>query len=446
MARAEQPPARSGPRIGLVAATALVVGNVVGMGVFLTARTVAAASTSAAVYVGWWVLGGAVALAGAASIGELASRLPQAGGDYVYLRRAWGPSVAFAWGWLSFAGAFCGSLAALARGFGDAVTEAAGWSLAGYAPVALGAGLLVGLLLVHFAGLRASAAVQSVLAWLPATALAALAVWGLAAGPAGGVAPGAPAAPTPAPAQPAGPAVVFAAVFFAYSGWNAAIYVAPEVRDAARTVPRALLLGTGLTVAVYVLFAAACAWVVGLDGLRGASNAATALLDRLGGPRAARATSWVAAAAIAGTVHGTAWAGSRIWAAMAERGDFPRVAGRHLRNGVPAVSLALQTAVALALLGAGSLDFLFAWTGGAMMLLSCLTVAGLFVLRRRTPAVRPPFVCPAYPWPPLAYLAANLAALVLGAHGDPAAFASGLAIVLLAGAAHAYFLRRRRRP
>ncbi len=397
--------------LGLVPAWALVAGSMLGVGIYLSPPGVARAAGGLAGFLGLWVAGGVFALAGAVAYAELGGMMPQAGGDYAYLRRAFGPALSFAGGWVLFAAIFCGSIAAMAAGLWSfQLSTLTGIDLGGtvlfgsVTAAQVGAvALILALTAVNAAGARVSGRLQSLLTCASVAIVMALAVYALARGGASG-APAAAAAPTAG-----GVAVAYMGVYFAYAGWNNVTYVAGEVRDPARILPRALLGGVAVITALYVLMLLGFVGVLGLDGVAATGDAGTATAERLGGP-AARLTL----AAIVAAINASICAGARIVWAMARDGAFWGGAARLGRSGAPVRALWLQAAWSIALVSTGSFDQLVSLSSLAMILTGALTVGALYVLRWREPDAPRPYRATGYPWLPALFpLSGALAAAVM---------------------------------
>jgi APA family basic amino acid/polyamine antiporter len=404
-------------------AVALILGIVIGAGIFRAPPAVAASAGSAGAMVAAWVLGGLVSLAGAMCYAELASTYPSAGGDYHFLSRALGPAVAFLFGWARLTVIPTGSLALLAFVFGDYAGEALGLR---DATSGLAAALVVAVTLLNLAGLRPARGVQNALAGALVVGLLALIAVGLLVEPA-------PAGPPPAAPPAFGLAMVF--VLLTYGGWNEAAYVSAELRGGRRAIAAALAISLSLVTALYVLANVAYLRALGLGGMAGSSAVAAEVLARAAGPWGGRAFALLVVAAVVTSANGTLFMGSRqVWAFGR---DFPLFAplGRwDGRAGAPANAVLVQGALALALVGFGAasrsgFEEMVAYTAPVFWLFFLLTGVSLFVLRRRDPAAPRPFRVPLYPLTP-AVFCASCAFLLWSSvvHAGPGAIA-GLAVL-----------------
>jgi APA family basic amino acid/polyamine antiporter len=390
--------------LGVADTSLLVVGSIVGAGIFLVSPFVAQDVRSPAAFLGVWLLGGAVALSGAVANGELGGMFPRSGGEYVYLREAYGPAFGFLSGWTSFWIAFPGSIAALAAGFGG--TVAAMLHLANpRAAVAIGLASIVALTLLNALGLRAGKWAQNGLSAAKLAAFAVLLALGLlvARTGAGGL------SPFFVPGdRPGGVAVALIPVMFAYSGWNAATYVTGEMRDPTRGLGRALAIGTGLCVALYVAVNVVYLRAMPLDDLARVTDPAHAAAVRLGGDSAAAVLSPLIAVCVLSSLHATILVGPRIYKAMADDGVFlPPLARVHPGTGAPVLALAAQGVISSLQLISGSFDQLLTFAMCAIVAFSTLAVASVFVLRSRRPHAPRPFRVPGYPAVPALFVAIN---------------------------------------
>jgi APA family basic amino acid/polyamine antiporter len=389
--------------LGVLDASLIVVGCIVGAGIFLVSPYVAQEVKSPAAFLGTWLIGGVVALSGALSNGELGGMFPRSGGEYVYLREAYGPALGFLSGWTAFWIGFPGSIAALAAGFGKTVATLTGLAGSGSATL-IGLVAIAAITGVNSLGLEPGKWTQNVLSAAKLVAFAALLLLGLLLPRgAGGL------APFFVPGDRAGGiAVGLISVLFAYSGWNAATYVAGEMRDPARGLGRALALGTAMCVVLYMAINAVYLRALPLAELAQSSDPARAAALRLGGELAARLLSPLVAICVLSSLQATVHVGPRIYQAMANDRLFFAPLGRtSARTGVPLVALGAQAVVSMLLLMAGTFDDLLKFTMFAIVAFSTLAVGAVFVLRIRRPEAARPFRVPGYPVVPAIFIAAS---------------------------------------
>ena len=430
--------------LGVWSATALVVGNMVGVGVLLTPRLVAAALPELWGFLGLWLLGGLIALSGAAVYAELGARFPEAGGDVAFQDAGLGRAWALGSGVLMFVAAFAASIAAISVAIGTwqvptllgLPTPDEGWLSRG-----VGLGVIGLLTAVNLAGLRAGAAVQVLTTALPVVGLALLALWALLTGQAPP-----PEATTPAPAEAGAGGLVsaFSGVYFAYAGWPAVVYLAGEVRAPSRTLPRAMLGGTALVTGLYLLLNLAFARTLGMGGLQGTFEAGSALAGAVLGEGAGWLMAALVLAALLASVNATVLGGARVALALGRRGALPAVFAQTDAAGVPRAALLLQAALAAALVLSGTFDQIVEGSVLAMLVIGSLTVLSLVLIRRRPAAPTPGYSASLWPLPAALYLLVSAGVLGLGVY-DALAGEGGahvlIGLALLVGAALVFRLR-----
>jgi APA family basic amino acid/polyamine antiporter len=438
---AEAPPGavRLERRLGPLDAAAIVISNVIGGGIFFVPIIVAQLVPNPGAMLAVWVVGGALAFTGAMAYAELAAVRPQAGGEYVYLRDAYGPLAAFLTGWTSFIAGFAGAIAASAVALADYVTRFV--PAASNAKPAIALTAIAALTLIHVRGLGPGRLVQNILAGLKVTGIVLLVALGFAIGngDAGHIAAGGSAAAMPW-------FLALVPVMFSYSGWNAAAYLSEEIRNPSRNVPLALALGTVAVIALYVGLNALYIFALGSGGLADLISTGR-LLDttgeRLFGATAGDLLGLFAIISFAASISAMVLAGPRVYFAMARDGMFVRAAGRvHPKFHTPAASIIAQGLWSSVLVLSGTQAQLVSYTGSAVVLFSGVTVAGLFVLRRRNPSSPRPFSAFGYPWAPALFVAVSAVMLVAEARRTPLASLAGAALIGL-GVPVYYLIRAR---
>ena len=419
----------------------LVAGNMVGAGIFVTPGLVAAQLPSPAWILLAWLLGGFISLAGAAIYAELGTRLPHAGGDYQYLNAAFGPLWGFLTGWTAFVLTFSASAAAMAIASMTYLVQAvpALQELPHGTATAGGAILILALTAANTAGARVAGRATAAFTAIPVAGLLLLFAVGMLLGGGEEVGRG-PAVPEALPSPGLALGAALLPIFFTYSGWNAAAYVAGEIRNPARSLPRALLVGTGLVTLLYVVFNAGLLWILPREILNGSTSAGTQAAKTLLGEGAGRILSALIAVAIVGSANVTLMAGARVYYAMASNSLAPRFLSGINRHGVPASALWVGGVWSALLAATGTFSRLLAWATLALLLLSSLAVCAIFVLRARRPD-EAHYKCPGYPLTPVAYLAAAL--LVLGASAMAEPKEALIGMLLVAAGLPAYALVRR---
>ena len=429
--------------LGVAFGLAVIVGGVIGMGILRTPGEVAARLPDARLFLSAWLLGGLYALLGTISVAELSTMLPRSGGFYVFARRALGEYPGFVIGWSDWLST-CGTVAAVALVVGE-YAGALVPRLAGHdTQVALGATAAFALL--QWRGVRWGARTQELTSLLKTLAFAALIAACFLLGGRGD----AGSQPQPAPPVPHGlallPALVLAlqGVIYTYDGWYNTIYFGEEVRDSGRNIPRAMLGGVLLVIAVYLALNVAFIYVLPMAQLAGAPLAAGATAAAVFGPRGGTITSALATVSLLAALNANTMTGPRILFAMSRDGLGWRRAATVNAGGTPAVSLFLSTLVAAAMI-------IFSGTFGrvlaalAFFFVTNYTVSFLsvFVLRRREPETERPYRAWGYPWTTGAALVGSIAFLVGAVAGDTAN--SLYALALLAVSYPAYALLRRRK-
>lgn len=430
-----------GPRetIGLYHAIALCVGVVIGAGIFRVPSIVAGASPSGAAFLAAWLAGGLLSIVGALCYAELASAYPSAGGDYSFLRRAYGRRVAFLYSWARLSVIQTGSLAILAYIFGDYL--AAIWPLGAYGSP-LYAGTLIGLLtLLNWLGLRTGAGTQLWLTVLEVTGICAVIAAGFLLEPQAAV-------PATA-AQTGATGLVLVFVLLAYGGWSEVVYVSAELRQARRRIAKVLIVSLAIVTLLYLLLNLSLLQAFGLQGIAQEKAVAFTLMDRWLGPAGGAIISLIVAIAAVTSANATAITGARSAYALGE--DFPRLGWLGQWNGergTPANALLLQGLLALIIIAVSAFDrhsFQAAveYTAPVFWFFLLLVGVAFFVLRSREPDRERPFKVPFYPFLPGLFCTTS-AFLLLSSiiYTGPAALIG--VSVLVAGAALLPFLARGR--
>jgi amino acid transporter len=441
----------------------VVVGIVVGVSLFKVPATVFGNVETPLAGLGVWALGGALSLVGALCYAELAAAWPRSGGDYVYLSRAYGPWLGFLFGWAQLVAILTGSIGAMAYVFAD---YAAGLFRGGDT-TAIAAGAVVAVTGWNLLGVSWGRRVQNTLTLAKIIGLAGVVAVGLLA-----LADASPPAPvTEARAGDLGFALVL--VLYAYGGWSNAAFVASEVRDPQRNVPRVLVGGCAAIAALYLIVNAAYLAALGFDGLRHAATPAADVLASRIHVEAGHAMSVLVMVSALGAIQGMVFTGARVYASTGrDHAAFASLARWSPHSGVPGRALCAQAAVALLWIAAvgtrigragldaalaalglpgmpwdrfgGGFDTLVASTAPVFWLFMIATGAALLALRRREPTAPRPFRVPAYPWTPLLFCASSLFMLQASLR-----YAGGLALaglVPLALGVPLYLATRSRAP
>ncbi|PRP97547.1 Serine/threonine exchanger SteT [Enhygromyxa salina] len=408
-------------------AVALVAGSMLGIGIFIMPGQVAANVGGPWSFLAMWIVGGLAALFGALCLAELGAMRPRSGGDYEFLHIGWGHGIAFAAGWLQLLVIFPGSLASVAVATSNfqlpvLLGDWAGGDLAVLgltipAPRLTAAALILGLTLINHFGVRIAGWVQVTVTVVPILVLLLVSVYVLGDS---GASEALREGTTATPKGDGGGGLstlghAYLKVYFAYSGWNAALYVAGEIDKPGRNLPRALVGGTALVTALYVLLCLGFLAVFGFAALPEVGEAGTAAAVELFGPAAVTAMALLILLAMIGSLNGTVLIGSRIAYAMSKRGDCVKSAGTlHPRHGTPHIALWLQALIALALIASPfNLDQLIDYTSSAMLITGTLTVLSVIVLRRKMPDAPRPYKTTFHPLPAIGYALSSLVVFVL---------------------------------
>ena len=400
--------------LGLASCTLMVVGGIIGSGIFFTPAEVARALPSGTWILAVWAIGGVVALAGALAYAELGAMMPDAGGGYVYIREAFGSLAAFLCGWMTLLLISTGALAAVAMGFAGYVERymdlgAIGGRL-GMAALTI---LILGL--TNYLGVRPGAAVQNALTVAKIVALAGLIVAGFALWNSVGQAPAIAGAPAARSSILSGFAAAFVAVLFTIGGWQQLNMVAGEIKRPEWTIPRALTLGILIVIAIYLGANAVYVHVLGRDGLAASSAVAADTAVRLIGPTGGTLITVGAMLSILGFVNVVLLGNSRMPYAMARDGMFLSAAGKiHPRFGTPHVAIAIMVAWSLILLFGtkGDLGALLSGVVFADWIFFGLGGASVFVLRRSRPDLARPYKALGYPVLPALFVLAAAIGIV----------------------------------
>jgi len=435
-------------RLGLLDTSFLVIGAVVGSGIFMTPGLIAAGLPSPGLLLMVWLAGGLVTLCGALSFAELGAMYPQAGGQYVYIREAYGPTAAFLFGWAFFGFIMCGGLAALAVAFAEFLgsfvpllstghvlfsLKAAGLSYSLSAGQVVAALSILALTLVNSFGIRSGAVVQNILTVFRLGTVAALVGLGVLFGvKAGGVNfhPLFPPGPAfPGVLKPLGLALV--AVFWTYDGWYSVNCTAGEIRDPGRTIPRGLTLGVLSVTVVYVLVNFVYLLALPIEKLSGAKRVGELAAAALFGGGGAAVFSALVMVSVFGCLNASIIFGPRVFYAMARDGHFFRSMGRlGARSRVPARALWGQAAWSSVLCLSGTYESLYEYMVFALLLFFAATGLAVFVLRHKNPGMPRPYRTWGYPAVPLVFIVMCLAVFSSIVFSQPLKSAAGAGLLL----------------
>lgn len=432
-------------KLGLPTAAALVVANIIGVGIFTSTGYQAMALHDAGTMLVAWGVGGLFALCGAAAYGELGAMMPRAGGEYVYLREAYHPAVGAMSGWISLTAGFSAAIAVAALGFATYLHNVLPWLDPGAAQKLVAIGLVLAMTALHAFDTVVGGRVQAAFTVAKVALLLVFAIAGLAAGTgdwdhfaprAGGLADNVPTGRF---------AESLYWVGFAYAGWNAAAYLASDLKDPQRTLPRALFLGTIVVTALYLLVNVTFLYALSPEALGapigdvGAASA-TALFS----PTVGKAMAVLVSLALISSVSAMVMAGPRVYAAMAEDGALPAVLARKNARGVPWVSVATQGVIASCFILVGDLGELIQYIQFTLFLSSALAVAAVYVLRWRRPDAPRPYRTTLYPLTPAIFIAIAGWSVYMQVKNQPLGSLAGAATIAAGGLVYLVALHRPR--
>jgi len=419
----------------------LVVSSVIGVGIFLTPGAIADILPAPGLILAAWVAGGMLSLAGALANAELGAMYPHAGGDYVYLREAYHPIAGFLAGWLSFFVIYAGTVATLAAGFAE--------GLAHFVPLGPAGKVVVAVLItvatswINYIGVRTGARVNNVTAAIKIVALVGLVVIGPLLG-GGRLAHLEPLVPDLAAVPASHFGLALSPVLFSYLGWNASVYVASEVHNPSRTIPRSLFAGLAVCTTIYLVVNLAYLYALPIAELRGNNRVGEAAARVFFGSAGGSIGAALILASIVSCLNATILVGPRIAYAMAIDGLFFGGVDRvHQLYQTPYVAIAAQglTAVALVVL-LQNFPSVLDYTTFAIVLATMADVTALYALRRHQPERPRPYRAWGYPLVPALYLVANACIAVAMLLGRPMECLVALAVTASGLPFYAWFVRR----
>ena len=415
-------------QLSLPAATALVIGQVIAVGIFLTPGTIIRALASPlGVLLIWGAMGG-MAICGALCYGALAARYPRAGGGYVYLREAYGRRVAFLYGWKCLLIMDPGITAALATGLASYAAYFIALDATGTRLIAIGA--ILTFAVVHIVGVKFGMRLITTVTMLKIALVLGLTLGALAS-PSGSWSHFTPFVDRRAGAPPLVGAVAgaFVAAFFSFGGWWEVMRIAGEVRDPQRTLPRALTFGLASVMVIYTAATLSFIYVIPIGSVADGQGFVAQVGEAIVGTGGGAAVALIVIVCVLGSLGAMQMVAPRLYFAMAEDRLFPAAAAAvHPRFGTPARAIATQAVLASVLVGLGTFDTIVAYFVFITVVFIAATVGSVFVLRRRDPA----FHVPGYPWTPLVFLLMVAVLLALLLLNNPLQAFLGLGVVAAA--------------
>ena len=430
--------AQGGVRGGLsvLDAVAVLVGVVVGIGIFGFPPLVAQHSATTTIYMGLWVAGGLVMLVGALCYAELGCAYPDSGGEYNFLVRAWGTSVGVLFAWARGTVIQTGAIAAVAFIYGDYAQVLL--PLGAYGPAIHGAFAVAALTLLNVLGTLESKRLQLVLTGATVAALLIVSVVGLTLANGAGAVPVDPAWKSPSGSLAASLGMGMVFVLLTYGGWNEAAYLSGELRNPQRNMSRVLLIGSLVVTVVYLLVNFAYLRIFGLDGLRATLAVGADLMQLVAGPWAAVVLSLLVCCTAVGTINGSIFTGGRMYYALGRDVPALRALGAwSSRGATPVRALLVQGLITLLLilfgvLSKGGVQAMVAYTAPVFWLFMFLTASSVVVLRLRDKDRHRPFRVPLYPLTPVLFALSCLALFWSSVQYAGAGALLGL-VVLVAG-------------
>ena len=433
--------AASSRPVTLGPAIAVVVGNMVGTGVFTSLGYQLVDIQSGFVLMLLWGLGGGCALCGAVCYGELAAAFPRSGGEYHLLSQVYHPALGFLAGWISVTVGFAAPIALGAMAFGTYFSGALSFEGEAW-PMILSVAVVLGVAGIHLRPIGLGSRFQSIFTALKVLCIGALIVACFLLG-GGQKVSFLPREVDFALVFSAEFAIALVFVMYAYTGWNAATYIVDEVRDPQRTVPRALLVGTALVTVLYIGLNGGFLYSAPVDSMKGEIEVAKVAADHVLGETGGRVMAGLISFGLVSMLSASIWVGPRVAQRMGEDFRGLRLLARKSRSGIPANAVFLQTGVAIALILTSSFEQVLVYIELLLVLFALVTVAGVFWLRINHPDRARPVKAWGYPFTPVFFVAVNIWMVVYIIRDKPEETLWGLATLALG--VGVYFLAQRDR-
>jgi APA family basic amino acid/polyamine antiporter len=435
--------------LGLFPATNIVVANMIGAGIFTTSGLLMGGLNNPLLMLGLWVVGGVIALCGALSYGELGAAMPGAGGEYHFLSKQYGPLFGFLSGWVSFIVGFSAPIAASAMGFSEyfcrALPVIPQWfegfgimTMAGTKTV-LSVSVILIFTLVHYRGIKSGALIQNILTLLKVALIVFLLLAGFLSdkGEISNFSTGGWVSPGFSGWKTIGLSLMW--IMFAYSGWNASTYLGAELKNPSKTLPRSLILGTGIVMILYLGLNVLFVYGINPNEIKGVISVGGLAMGNLFGKSADRLFSLLIAFALFSSLSAFIIIGPRVYYSMAKDGlFFKSVARIHPKFKVPSNSIVLQGIIAIILALSGTFEQVLTYMGFALGIFPILTVTGVFILRKNNPSA---LKMRGFPYTQIVYVTSGIMILVLSFMERP--FESSIAsITVLVGIPAYYFFKK----
>lgn len=437
-------------KLGLIPTTNIVVANMIGAGIFTTSGLLMAELNNPLLMLSLWIAGGVIALCGALSYSELGAAMPEAGGEYYFLSKLYHPVFGFLSGWVSFIVGFSAPIAASALGFSEYFCralpaipewfEASGLMTPASTRKFLAASVIIIFTYIHYHGLKTGSAVQNILTFLKVGLILLLLFAGFASGKGsiGNFSSGEWVSTGFAGWKTAGLSLMW--IMFAYSGWNASTYVGSEIINPVKTLPRSLILGTGIVMILYLGLNALFIYAVSPDEMKGVISVGGLAMGNLFGKSAEILVSLLIAFALFSSLSAFIILGPRVYYSMAKDGLFFRFVARiHPKHNVPSNSIVLQCLIAVILVLSGTFEQVLTYMGFSLGLFPILAVLGTVKLRMNKMSV---LKLKGYPFTQIIYVLTGTAILGLSFLERPVESSIALATVITGIPVYYLFKRR----
>jgi basic amino acid/polyamine antiporter, APA family len=436
-------------KLGLFPATNIVIANMIGAGIFTTSGLLIKGLNDPVFMLVLWAVGGIIALCGALSYGELGAAMPGAGGEYLFLSKLYHPVFGFLSGWVSFMVGFSAPIAASAMGFSEYFCRAVP-ALPGVLSETgimnemttrklISISVILIFTFIHYRGIKTGARIQNVLTVLKVLLIMVLLAAGFMSGNGdmNNFNSGNNANSGFAGLKTAGLSLMW--IMFAYSGWNASTYIGAEIKDPSKTLPRSLIYGTGIVIALYIALNVLYVYGIRPDEMKGVISVGGLAMGNLFGRSAEVLFSLLIAFALFSSLSAFIIIGPRVYYSMAKDGLFFRSVARiHPKFMVPSNSILVQCFIAVILALSGSFEQVLTYMGFALGIFPLLTVMGLFKLRRN---YKNEIKLPGFPVTQLIYILTGIIILVLSFLERP--LESSVALLVVAAGVPAFFIFRK---
>jgi APA family basic amino acid/polyamine antiporter len=430
----------------MMVASAIVIANMIGAGVFTSAGFQAASLHDPMTMMSTWIVGGFLALCGAAAYAELGALMPHAGGEYVYLREAYHPAVGFMSGWVSLTAGFSAPIAAAALLFSSYLSTVVPGLDSEVLQKLVACALIVAMTMLHAFDTRLGGRVQTLFTVAKVALIVVFAIAGLAFGTGDWShfttrGDGFAMLGTSAGASAYATALLY--VSLAYSGWNAAAYIAGEIEHPQRTLPRALMIGTGVVMVLYLALNIVFLYAAAPEKMAGVKEVGDLAARELFGNRAGNLLSTLIALALVSSVSAMMMAGPRVYASMAADHALPKVLATYSKRGVPSIAVVVQAVLAIAFVIVGDLGELIEFVAFTLAIFAALTVGAVFVFRARGKVS--PYRMLGYPVTPVLFIALSVMIVYLRVTSSPKQSGVVAALLLVGGLVYIVTVRGKSR-